>query len=65
MGKCSWPEGLTIKPDGQNELDPCIYDQVEEYENVTVRILRCRKCGHIQIEWERQENTVQIYPEEE
>lgn len=51
--KCQPPEGVTIKPDGVNELDPCIYEEVETHHNVTVHILRCRKCGHIEIEWER------------
>lgn len=57
--KCSFP-GLTIKPDGVNELDPCNYEEVECYKNVTVHVLRCKKCGHVELEWERQENTEQL-----
>lgn len=63
MDKCRFPDGLTIKPDGQNELDPCFYDVVEEYRNVTVRVLRCRNCGRIELEWERQDNTEEITEE--
>lgn len=53
MCKCSFPDGITIKPDGINELDPCIYEEVEVHHNVTVRVLKCRKCDHIELEWER------------
>lgn len=55
--KCSFGDGITIKPDGINELDPCIYEEVEKYANVTVIILKCKKCGHIEIEWQKQDNT--------
>ena len=51
---------ITIKPDGRNELDPCLYQEMETYENVTVHILRCVRCGHIEVEWERQDNTIDI-----
>lgn len=59
-GKCKMPDGLVIKPDGENELDPCIYEPVEEYGNVTVTISRCVNCGHIDISWRRQEDTVDL-----
>ncbi len=45
--KCSFPGGLTVRPDGVNELDPCVYEEVERYRNVTVSVLRCPKCGAI------------------
>ena len=51
---------MTIKPDGVNELDPCIYEDIEMYANVTVVISRCKKCGHIEISWLRQDNTEEI-----
>lgn len=51
--KCKWPDGISIKPDGINELDPCIYEEVEVIENCTVRLLRCKYCGHEEWEWER------------
>ena len=54
MEKCKWPEGIEIKPDGENELDPCIYKTIEKYANVTVTVSRCIKCGHIDISWEKQ-----------
>lgn len=57
--KCSFPDGITVKPDGANELDPCFYEEVEAYRNVTIRILKCKNCGHIETMWYRQENTVE------
>lgn len=51
---------ISVKPDGVTELDPCLYQEIGTYENVTVHILRCVRCGHIEIEWERQENTIDI-----
>ena len=60
MCKCQFPEGASIKPDGINELDPCLYEEIEAYANVTVHILKCKKCGHIEIQWERQEDTEEL-----
>lgn len=54
--KCSFG-GVTFKPDGMNELDPCVYEEIEKYRNVTVTVCRCKKCGHIEIMWERQDDT--------
>lgn len=51
--KCKFPNGVTIKPDGIHELDPCVYDEIEIHRNVTVRVLKCRYCGHVEIEWKR------------
>ena len=58
--KCSLPEGVVIKPDGVHELDPCIYEEVERYRNVTVSVLRCTKCCHTEITWHRQEDTEEV-----
>ena len=55
--KCNFGVGVTVKPDGVNELDPCIYEDVEVHTNVTVVVKRCTKCGHIELVWHRQENT--------
>lgn len=60
MHKCTMPDGITIKPDGFNELDPCIYEEIERYANVTVSISRCKNCGHIDISWFRQEDTEEL-----
>lgn len=57
--KCEFENGIVIKPDGENELDPCVYEEVERYKNVTVSILRCRNCGHIELNWFRQPDTIQ------
>lgn len=60
MHKCSFPNGVVIKPDGINELDPCEYEEIEKYKNVTISISRCRKCGNINISWFRQEDTEEL-----
>lgn len=44
-------EGVEIRPDGVHPLDPCIYSVEERHENVTVEILKCRKCGHKEVTW--------------
>ena len=62
--KCKFPNNLVIKPDGVNDLDPCIYEEVESLKNVTIHIMRCKNCGHIEISWEKQENTEIIREEE-
>jgi hypothetical protein len=45
---------MEIRPDGVHRLDPCSYDVIEEHRGVTVRVLRCRRCGRQEIEWERE-----------
>ena len=62
--KCSFPPGITICPDGKNELDPCIYEEIERHRNATVIISRCRVCGHMDIAWERQEDTTDEEPDD-
>lgn len=34
-----------------SNVDPCVYDVVEQHDNVSVEILKCRKCGKIEISW--------------
>ena len=58
--KCSFND-ITIKPDGINELDPCIYEDIEMYTNVTVIVSRCKNCGQIELSWLRQDNTEEIF----
>lgn len=41
-------------------VDACHYEEIERYKNVTVSILQCPKCGHVEIVWKRQENTERI-----
>ncbi len=55
--KCSFPDGLTIKPDGIHELDPCLYETTEIHRNVTVEVRRCVRCGHVDIAWHMQDNS--------
>lgn len=61
--KCSMPDGLEIKPDGVNELDPCIFKIEEVYTNCTVQVSRCEKCGEYDISWYRTPATEKV-PEE-
>ena len=58
--KCSFPHGVLIKPDGENELDPCIYVEEKRYQNVTVIISKCKNCGTVDISWLRQPDTVEV-----
>lgn len=60
MKKCQHPPGVAIKPDGVNELDPCIYEEVERYRNVTVSVMRCKVCGHVEVSWTRQDDTEEV-----
>lgn len=60
MKKCQFPDGITIKPDGVHELDPCVYEETECYKNVTVHIHRCIHCGHTEVSWSLQDNTEQV-----
>lgn len=34
MDKYTFPDGVTIKPDGLHELDPCMYKLKEIHRNV-------------------------------
>lgn len=61
--KCSMPDGLVIKPDGVNELDPCLYQTEEVYTNCTVEVSRCKKCGCYNVSWYRTAATEEV-PEE-
>lgn len=63
MHKCRWLPGLAVKPDGIHELDPCVYEEIAVYRNVTVTVSRCRRCGHMDISWVRQEDTEELEPE--
>ena len=60
MHKCSFSDGTIIKPDGINELDPCQYEEIQRFANVTVSISRCKVCGNIDISWYRQEDTEEL-----
>lgn len=59
--KCAYPNGISFRPDGKSELDPCVYEVIEAYKNVDVQILKCQNCGHVEIEWFRTENTEDVF----
>ena len=46
---CDLNGWLEFKPDGQNTVSLHDYEEVEVIENVTVQILRCKRCGHLSI----------------
>ena len=50
MAKCSF-DGYSIRPDGIHDLDPCLYEDIEIHTNCTVIVSRCKKCGHVEISW--------------
>ena len=56
MDKCKFPNGITIKLDGTNELDPCIYEDIEIHTNCTVIISKCLRCGNLEISWIKNED---------
>lgn len=60
MCKCKWPEGVTIKPDGVHELDPCIYETQEIWSNVVIIVSKCRKCGDISLSWIKTPDTEKV-----
>lgn len=62
--KCEFPNGATVRI-GNSELDPCVYETVEKYKNVTVEISKCKVCGAIDISWKRQANTEDLMSEDE
>lgn len=64
MDKCDFAPGITIKPNGEDELDPCLYKEVARFRNVTVSIRECQRCGNVDVAWFRQEDTVEEPPEE-
>lgn len=58
--KCTVPDNITIRIDGENDFDACHYKNIEAYRNVSVFVDRCKKCGHTEISWIRQEDTEEI-----
>ena len=62
--KCSFGDGITIKPDGVHELDPCVYEIKEIHRNVTVIVRQCHKCGNVDISWTAQEDTEDVVVDE-
>jgi hypothetical protein len=64
LDKCSFPDGVTIKPDGETELDPCMYVVKEIHKNVTVKVSKCERCGTVDVSWEAQDNTESEFMED-
>ena len=54
--KCTHGEGIDINIAGI-PVDACDYELIQTVRNVTVEVLKCKKCGHVEILWRRQENT--------
>jgi len=64
MEKCKVPEGISYEAAGI-EIDPCRYRTTEVHHNVTVEVITCSVCGHTEISWYRQEDTVSEYFDKE
>lgn len=47
----------------ESTIEDCLFEVCEVHKNVTVVVCRCRKCGKIDIGWERQDNTIDEYYE--
>lgn len=62
--RCRMPAGLAIKPDGINDLEPCVYADKQVLRNVTVTVSQCIRCGHVSIAWSRQDDTEVIQYDE-
>ncbi len=62
MHKCSFPEGISIRPDSYHELDPCLYEDIEVHTNCCVIISRCKRCGNIDISWTKNEDCESYNP---
>lgn len=59
--KCQLPEGVSMRLGPlELEMDPCVYQLQEVHKNVTVYVSRCKNCGHVDISWERQEDTIDV-----
>lgn len=46
-------------------FDGCEYQLTEAWKNVTVEVSRCRRCGHVDMSWLKQDDSVQIYASDE
>lgn len=65
--KCQPPLGIKMGVNYQGEffsLDPCVYEEMEVHRNVTVVVKQCPKCGHVELEWHRQDDTEDEYIKE-
>ena len=51
---CSFGDGVEVRPNGIDQLDPCIYKVIEVHRNVTVEVLRCKRCGRVELSWYRE-----------
>lgn len=53
--KCEWPDGISFRPDGVNELDPCLYEDVESIYisslGITIIVSKCVRCGNIDVSY--------------
>ena len=58
--KCEFPDGVIIKPDGENELDPCIYSVKHVYTNCIVEVCECEKCGNVSVSWRKTDMTEEV-----
>lgn len=55
--RCRHPNGVTIKPNGIDELLPCRVRLKEIHRNVTVHVSQCPVCGYVDLSWYEQEDS--------
>lgn len=48
--------GIKVYTQDGIEIDPHCYEEIETHENCTVHVLKCKECGHIEIEWEKEDS---------
>lgn len=44
----------------ESKIDPCEYEVIQKITNVTVIVRKCKRCGHIDISWEKQADTKEV-----
>ena len=55
MPDCDKDAWFEFRPDGEHAMSLHDYEEIEVVHNVTVQILKCRRCGKISIGWYREE----------
>ena len=63
MNRCNHGDGVTVSIGGV-PVDPCLYAVTKRFRNATVIISECIYCGHIEVSWERQDDTEEITDED-
>lgn len=49
MKKCSFPPGITIRPDGVHELSPHRYEEAGFPFEADIEVYQCSRCGSLSV----------------